>query len=86
MDPLLAVTGAGSPDEAPGIFLAFGLSVKLDEWNSRSSCRSVCPRSPWELSVELQNVRVYSWIFEMLIYLFIDVHYHIISSSRHFGS
>lgn len=50
-DGLPAVAGGGRPeepwaDDAPAPLREPG-SVKFELWNSRSSCRSVWPRSPW---------------------------------------
>jgi hypothetical protein len=51
----------------------------LELWNSRSSCRSVWPRSPWRcLAGDIASVRG-------LTYLLVDVDNNIIASVCHAG-
>lgn len=57
-DPLPDVAGAGRPlEEGPGIFreVVDESVLKLEEWNSRSSWRSVCPRSPCSVGQHLNS-------------------------------
>lgn len=57
----------------------------LDGWNSRSSWRSVCPRSPCMVWTRQFGTAV---IYDVVpgSYLFVDVHHDIIPASGHGGS
>lgn len=78
---LEAVAGRGRPG-APGALRFDGVfSVKLELWNSRSSWRSVWPRSPYSCLRQYGEIRNQNVELRKDAYLVIHVYDRIVASS-----
>lgn len=78
---LEAVAGRGRPG-APGALRFDGVfSVKLELWNSRSSWRSVWPRSPCSSPRQYEEIRSHNGDLREDAYLVVHVYDRIVASS-----